>query len=153
MHMLSRNPSPKKAMPRIKRPPPKLPESYGLRFKSVHNAEQQSFGIVRLETVEEQKERIDGLPSFRGRKSRFKDIVEIRKRIKKLDHTLPLPRYDASIPVTDLSIETSEERLSKYYSKLMDEYIRNNPELEHTDKRIIICKPFRVRRRSSNHDE
>lgn len=70
--------------------------------------------------------------------------MEIRKRIKKLDHAFP--RYDASVRSAELSIETSQERLSKYYDKLMDEYIRNNPELEHTEKRIIVCKPFRVRK-------
>ena len=31
----------------------------------------------------------------------------------------------------------------------MEEYIHNNPELEHTNKRIIICKPFRIRKRDT----
>ena len=51
---------------------------------------------------------VGDLPSFRGHKSRFKDIVEIRKRIKKLDHTLPFPRYDGGMHSSDLSAETSQ---------------------------------------------
>jgi pyruvate formate-lyase activating enzyme-like uncharacterized protein len=84
------------------------------------------------------------LPSFHSCRSHIKDIIEIRKRIKKLDHTTI---YDSMINDRSLEIETSQERLLKHYDRLMSEYIRNNPELEHTNKKIIICKPFRIRRK------
>jgi hypothetical protein len=65
-----------------------------IRLKNVRSGENNAVGIVRLETQYSNYSSRGGndLPSFRGRKSRFKDIIEIRKRIKRLDKTVLLSR-------------------------------------------------------------